>query len=159
MAKRKYLIILLLPCIVCANPYIPEKGKWKYSFEISNYKKPTNYNIDLHQFIEIERIDIHIAYSKSKQFCFSLAEDLGGTKTNPELDNKKRKLVWAGDTLMNFYITDYNDPNILYQTIQIPILELEGKNVTVDQLTTVPKEFSVYTRRLFKNYVLEYESN
>jgi hypothetical protein len=111
------------------------------------------------QFIEIERIDIHIAYSKSKQFCFSLAEDLGGTKTNPELDNKKRKLVWAGDTLMNFYITDYNDPNILYQTIQIPILELEGKNVTVDQLTTVPKEFSVYTRRLFKNYVLEYESN
>jgi hypothetical protein len=112
------------------------------------------------QFVDIERIDIHIAYSQSKQFCFSLAEDLGGTKINPNLDNsKKRKLVWAGDTMMNFYITDYNDPNILYQTIQIPILELEGKNVTVDQLTTVPKEFSVYTRRLFKNYVLEYESN
>jgi hypothetical protein len=139
-----------------------EESKVEISEEKSLFKiDDVLHRVSDNQFTDIERIDIHIAYNtESKQFNFSLAEDLGGTKINPLIDNnKKRKLVWAGDTAMHFYITDYNDPNILYQKIEISIAKLEGKTVTVDQLTTVPKEFSVYTRRLFKNYVLEYESN
>jgi len=139
-----------------------EESKVEISEEKSLFKiDDVLHRVSDNQFIDIERIDIHIAYNtKSKKFNFSLAEDLGGTKINSLIDsNKKRKLVWAGDTAMNFYITDYNDPNVLYQKIEISISKLEGKTVTVDQLTTVPKEFSVYTRRLFKNYVLEYESN
>jgi len=113
------------------------------------------------QFFDLDRIDISITFNQQlKEFTFSLAEDLGGILKNPKLsDDKKRKVMWGGDTLMNFYITDYNDPNVLYFRLEFTVADLEKKDLTLKSLTELPKEFSVYTRRLFKNYVLEYESN
>ena len=39
-------------------------------------------------------------------------------------------IVWDGDTQMNFFITDYNDPNVLYQIISVKIKDLIGKSKT-----------------------------
>jgi hypothetical protein len=55
---------------------------------------------------------------------------------------------------MNFLITDYNDPNVLYKPFTIKISDLVGKKFVLKNLE-LPTKFSVYTRRLFKNYVLE----
>jgi hypothetical protein len=109
------------------------------------------------KFFDLDRIDVKIKFNKkSQKFTFFLADDLGGTLKNPKKDkDKKRKVTWSGETLMNFYITDYNDPNILYSKLEFTISDLEKKNLTVKILTELPEEFSIYTRRLFKNYVVE----
>ena len=65
-----------------------------------------------------------------------------------------RKVVWSGDTQMNFLITEYNDPNILYKMISFTISELVN-NPKVFNDIDLPSKFSIYTRRIFKNYVLE----
>jgi hypothetical protein len=54
---------------------------------------------------------------------------------------------------MNFLITDYNDPNVLYEMISVKINELIGKSKTFENIDY--DKFSVYTRRLFKNCVIE----
>ena len=56
---------------------------------------------------------------------------------------------------MDFLITEYNDPNEIYQMFSIKINELIGKNKIIKNLNY--DTFSVYTRRLFKNYVIEYK--
>lgn len=61
---------------------------------------------------------------------------------------------WADDTLLNFYLTDYNDPNVIYKNIDVVIAELKVKPLVYRDIN-LPPRFSVYTKRLFKNYVLE----
>lgn len=71
---------------------------------------------------------------------------------------KNKKIRWDGSTEMLFLITDYNDPNGLYDTISVTIDHLfavRSAEYTVD----FPKEFSVYTKRIFKNYMLKYENS
>lgn len=71
---------------------------------------------------------------------------------------KSRKIYWDGSTEMLFLITDYNDPNSLHDTISITIDRLfEKKNLEFE--LNLPKDFSIYTRRIFKNYVMSYENN
>ena len=54
---------------------------------------------------------------------------------------------------MSFLITDYNDPNILYKMVSLTVSDLvEKKKIFKD--IELPDRFSVYTRRIFKNYVL-----
>ena len=55
---------------------------------------------------------------------------------------------------MTFYITKYNDPHWILHTIDVTIEELVGKSKTFKQMD-LPEKFSVFTRRLLKNYVLE----
>lgn len=96
-----------------------------------------------------ETVDIQLTVNKSQK------------KIKIELDEKfykSRKIFWDGSTEMLFLITDYNDPNGLYDTMSITIDKLfENKYLSFD--VEFPDEFSVYTRRLFKNYVLKYEDN
>lgn len=115
----------------------------------------------LHRIIEkkwstIDRPDVYVSYnSKKKNIKFELSEEFGGTKKLAKKFQpvKKRRINWNGETEMNFMITDYNDPNLLFDMISFKINDIVGKSIIVD--IEIPKKFSVYTRRIFKNYVFE----
>lgn len=53
---------------------------------------------------------------------------------------------------IQFAITDYNDPNILKQLINVQIKDLVNNTVTV--MLTEEKKFSVYTNRIFNRYTI-----
>jgi hypothetical protein len=61
---------------------------------------------------------------------------------------------WSADTPMAYYLTDYNDPNIVHKIINTTISDILSNSAVVEDID-LPKRFSVYTKRLFKNYVLE----
>lgn len=106
---------------------------------------------------EISNPDIYITYnSNSQTLQFEMSEELEGTwKLGKELKPVIRKILWDKETVMNFLITDYNDPNVLYKLISITILDLLSQPMIVE-VTGLPSKFSIYTRRIFKNYVVEY---
>ena len=99
--------------------------------------------------------DIHITYnSKNKYLKIQLSTEYGGTKKYKGNDGT-RKFIWDGSTDLDFLITDYNDPNLIFQMFSVKLNELIGHNVTIKNIDY--DKFSVYTRRLFKNYVIEYK--
>jgi hypothetical protein len=145
-------------CIVNVQENQVEISEVKSLFKIDDVL----HRITERRFYQEGNIDVLVSYSKENQsFKFSLAEDLGGTLVNQSTpDSKKnRKTIWSGETSMYFYVTDYNDPNILYQQIILTLEDLKSKDVIIQQTQEIPKFFSVYTRRLFKNYILDYEDN
>jgi len=111
------------------------------------------------EWTEIEKPDIYITFnSTANTLKFELTEEYSGTK---KLDDKfqpvtPRKILWDGDTVLNFLVTDYNDPNILYKMISLKISDLISKSKIIKNVD-VPSKFSVYTRRVFKNYVIEHK--
>lgn len=124
------------------------------------------YKIDdvLHRIIEkehadFEKPDVFLSYNrKKKQLTVELTEEFYGTKKlNKKFHPiKKKRVNWAGTTEMNFLITDYNDPNVLHRIFSLTVSDLvENKTVIAD--LDLPEKFSVYTRRLFKNYVMEHK--
>lgn len=121
------------------------------------------YKIDdvLHRIIEkkwsaITKPEIYISYDRIKKtLTVELTEEYFGTKKVPKKYHpiSKRKVIWSGETEMSFLITDYNDPNILYKMVSLTVSDLvEKKKIFKD--IELPDRFSVYTRRIFKNYVL-----
>ena len=50
--------------------------------------------------------------------------------------------------------SEYNDPNLTLETVSVKINELVGKSKIIENISY--ENFSVYTRRLFKNYVIAY---
>ena len=121
------------------------------------------YKIDdvLHRIIEkkwsaITKPEIYISYDRIKKtLTIELTEEYFGTKKVPKKYHpiSKRKVIWSGETEMSFLITDYNDPNILYKMVSLTVSDLvEKKKIFKD--IALPDRFSVYTRRIFKNYVL-----
>jgi hypothetical protein len=111
------------------------------------------------EWTEIEKPEIYITYDSLKNTLkFELTEEFSGTK---KLDKQfqsvtPRKVLWDGDTILNFLVTDYNDPNILYKMISLKISDLISKSKIVKDIQ-VPEKFSIYTRRVFKNYVIEHK--
>ena len=105
---------------------------------------------------EVEKPEVYLSYDSSKSLLtIKLTEELGGTY---KLDAKfhpitKRKIFWDGETVMQFLVTDYNDPHIIHQTVELKISELTEKTKAFN--IECPSKFSIYTRRLFKNYVIE----
>ena len=83
-----------------------------------------------------------------------MSSEFGGTR-KARAGIKKRNIVWDGDTEMQFFITEYNDPNLLFETVSVTINDLTGNHKLITGFN-YPK-FSVYTRRLFKNYMIEYK--
>jgi hypothetical protein len=90
---------------------------------------------------DIKKPDVSITYMKEeKLLVFNI---------NPLL----KTFEWHGEQDMIFLVTEYNDPNILLKTISFNVNEL----VRYPQRFSIelPEKFSVYTRRLFKNYTIE----
>jgi hypothetical protein len=97
--------------------------------------------------------EIYLTYhKKNNSLKIQMTSIYSGTKKVSL--NLKRKILWSGDTIMDFYITDYNDPHTLYIVLSFTINDLIGKTKEFKNLD-LPKKFSVYTRRIFKGYVLE----
>ena len=119
------------------------------------------YKIDdiLHRIIsskysDIEKPDIYLTHSKKNNTLkIELGKEFGGTKS-PKIPYRQRNIIWDGDTVMDFYITEYNDPNLTLETVSVKINELVGKSKIIENISY--ENFSVYTRRLFKNYVIAY---
>ncbi len=101
----------------------------------------------LHRIIDkkwsnIEDPDITVQYDTSNSMLtFSM---------NQKYSNN---IIWDGDTVMIFLITEYNDPNALIEMINIRAGDITEniKSFNVE----LPKKFSIYTRRIFDKYVFE----
>jgi len=145
-------------CIVNMQEQQVEVSQIKNLFKIDDVL----HRITERKFCQNNNIDLLVVHSKKSQtFKFSLSTDFGGTLVNLcSKDSKKnKKTIWGGETTMQFYVTDYNDPNILYQQIEIKLVDLKSKDIIIEQTQEIPAYFSVYTRRLFKNYILDYEND
>jgi len=138
-------------CIVDINSNTLEVAEIKNTYKIDDV---------LHRIIskkdsEIKNPDIYIKYdSKLHTFKIEMSSEFGGTR-KARAGIKKRNIVWDGDTKMHFFITEYNDPNLLFESVSVTINDLTGNHKLITGFK-YPK-FSVYTRRLFKNYVIEYK--
>jgi hypothetical protein len=110
------------------------------------------------EYADFDKPDLFITYySKKKSLKIELSEELGGTKKLPKQFQpvSPKKIIWDGQTEMDFLITDYNDPNVIYDMISVKINSLVGKSIIVKNVDY--DNFSVYTRRLFKNCIIEYK--
>ena len=107
------------------------------------------------KYLEESKSDIHLTYSsKSKYLKIQLSTEYGGIKKHKG-STGTRQFIWDGSTDMDFLITDYNDPNLIFQMFSVKINDLVGHSITIKNIDY--DKFSVYTRRLFKNYVIEYK--
>ena len=111
------------------------------------------HRVPLYDFVEDKSVDLFVTYiKKTQQIKFQLSNELGGTK---KTGSEKKKIIhWSGDTVMNFYITKYNDPHWIFHEFDVKINELRRKTKKF-KLESVPDKFSVFTRRILKNYTLE----
>lgn len=101
----------------------------------------------------IDEYDLYIeCYPTEKKLNVALTEKFYGTR--PADCDFKTRLVERNIFEIQLLITDYNDPNILYQTIKVKIEDLIGKEKTFTNVE-FPEKFSIYTKRFFTNYVFE----
>lgn len=127
-------------------------------FEIAELKVLNKIDDLLHRIVEkkwssIDKEDVYIKYlSTSGSLRFELTDRLGGTRKSGS--QSKRKLHWDGSTTMTFLVTEYNDPNVVLEVIKFKIDDLVGKSKTY-KMSDIPNKFSVYTKRIFPNYVIE----
>lgn len=132
------------------------------TFQIAEVKTAVKIDDVLHRIIEKqyaddEKIDLYIEYDvEKKSLSIELSEEYSGTYTQHEKFQpvKKKNITWDGDTEMRFLITDYNDPNIVYDKLSLKISDLIEKSKKFTNLSLPPK-FSIYTRRFFKNYLID----
>lgn len=133
------------------------------SLEIAEIKNVFKIDDVLHRIIDkkwstVAKSEVYLTVnSKTKNLKIELSEELGGTKKLPKQFQpvSSKKIIWDGDTEMSFLITDYNDPNLIYQMFSVKISELLSKSKIVQNVDY--DNFSIYTRRLFKNYIIEYK--
>jgi len=127
-------------------------------FEVAELKVLNKIDDLLHRIVEkewslMDKEDVYVKYlSTSGSLRFELTDRLGGTRKSGS--QSKRKLHWDGSTTMTFLLTEYNDPNIVYDIIRFKIDDMVGKTKTY-KLKNVPERFSLYTKRIFPNYVIE----
>lgn len=95
--------------------------------------------------------DIVITINK-KNLIVELAKKYGGTKITKE--KHATSLKWSPMSQLIFLITDYNDPNVCYDNITITIGELLNNKFVYDLKDLAQSDFSVYTRKIFPNYVI-----
>jgi hypothetical protein len=96
------------------------------------------------KFSNISKPDIIVTYNQSMQnITFAMSKTL-----------RSRKIKWPAGTVMQFLVTSYNDPHIVFQTLTINLEELHQQDQIISY-TGTDNRFSVYTRRLFKNYIFE----
>jgi hypothetical protein len=137
-------------CVIDINSNKLEIAEIRSVFKLDNVL----HRIISMEYTDQENSDVYLTYnSKNKSLKIELSTEFGGTKV-PVVPVKERRIVWDGDTEMNFFITDYNDPNVLFEIVSVRIKDLVGKSKIFKNIEY--KKFSVYTRRLFKNYVIVY---
>lgn len=98
------------------------------------------------QWSNIKDIDllINVTYNK---IVFSLSDKI----------KSKKRIRYNNDTVLDFYFTSYNDPHELYSIVSFQIQDLIDNDKVID--LHLSNKFSVYTKRIFKNYVISNENN
>ena len=116
--------------------------------------------IEIVEIKSLVKIDDVLHRIVEKNFSEVVDPDISIVKSNGSLIvsiNEKykngKKTKWDGETVMDFFITDYNDPHIIYEIVSVKVSELDGQSFAVN--IDCPEKFSIYTKRLFKNYVIE----
>jgi hypothetical protein len=112
----------------------------------------------LHRVIEkkyskTDNFDVHITYDRDNaKLIFELSIRVGGTYVDNTESNKK-KVSWDKNTVIDFLLTTYNDPNVLIEVMSFNISDMIGHSKVFDNII-LPKRFSIfYTNRILKNYV------
>lgn len=130
------------------------------NFEIAEIKVLNKIDDVLHRIIDKkwslseDNEDLYVTYdSKKSTIKFELSSKYNGTRKSKT--STKRKIHWDGSTTITFLITEYNDPNELLDVVKFTINDLIKKSKSVKIKTKLPKKFSVYTKRIFPNYVFE----
>ena len=114
------------------------------------------HRVPLTNWSDITNPDIYIVLNyNQKKITIDMNVKWNGTFNSTNQTNiKTRKLVWSGDTMLEFLITDYNDPNIIYDSFSFYVQDLI--NTQLEFKINVPhKKISVYTKRIFKNYIMD----
>jgi hypothetical protein len=113
----------------------------------------------LHRVIEkknskSKEIDIHISYKRKDSIIFfDLSTRHGGKYIEEDLKKINKRKLWDLTTVVDFLITDYNDPNILHTVLSFKISEMTEDSKIFNNIV-LPEKFSIfYTNRIFKNYV------
>lgn len=105
------------------------------------------------------KMDVYLVCNTAKgTLKIEMSEELSGTKKVPAKykTNNKRRILPDTATVLDFLITDYNDPNIIHKKLSVTIAELCGKSKTFKNID-FPESFSIYTKRIFKNFMIEYK--
>ena len=125
-------------CVVDVNSNTLEVAEIKSVYKIDDVL----HRIISKKYADIKKPDIYIKHdSKLAVLKIEMSTEFGGT-FKAMTGIKKRKIVWD------------NDPNLLFEVVTVKINDLIGKYVSIEGIN-YPK-FSVYTRRLFKNYMIDY---
>ncbi len=121
------------------------------TLEIVEIKSLIKIDDVLHRIIDSEWSDTResdlTVKMKNDELIFSLSEKV----------KSKKRIHYSGDTVMDFYITAYNDPNILFEKFSIQLDQLVEGEKSFN--TSLPQKFSVYTRRIFKKYIFINEND
>jgi hypothetical protein len=96
------------------------------------------------EFATFDEADLCITFnSELNTITLSLIEKL-----------KRKKIRWDSYAVLKFLITEYNDPHKVNQVITATLDDLYNNDQTY-QYTGTDKNFSVFTSRMFKNYIFE----
>ena len=94
------------------------------------------------EFATFEEADLYVTFDKElAEITLSLVEKI-----------KRKKIRWDSRAALRFLITEYNDPHKVIQVITITLDDLYDNDQTY-QYTGTDKKFSVFTSRVFKNYI------
>jgi len=135
----------MISCIVNLASFELETILDKKSTSINNilYKIPVKDKVDA------SKIDLHcLYYQKSKTLKVILSKDY----QKPNLIKKYQLL--DGNAKLQLIISDYCDPNNVYQIVTIPFKQLIDGNKVVKNLN-FSKNMSMYTKKIFMNYAVE----
>jgi len=116
------------------------------------------HRIPFKKWCEYKDADVFASYnSKAGTVVIQLGRQWGGNFV--DLDStgtpKPRKIHWSGDTEMDFIVTEYNDPNVIYDKFSFNITDLANGDLEF-QINSPHNNISLYTRRLFKKYVMDF---
>ena len=114
------------------------------------------HRISLVEWSDVENPDVVVEFDRiNSTLRIQLNEKWGGKYpyNNKNEFFKPRNMVWSGDTMLEFLITKPNDPNVIYEYFTCYLENI--KNNFEFKLTNSEKEFSIYTKRILENYVME----
>jgi len=103
-----------------------------------------------------KNFEVYITYNRQESLAvIELSSNLGGTKQD---QTERRMLDIHPELTMRLYFTDYNDPNILHDKIEIRVQDLL-KDCVSKKIELLPERFGVFTKRLFDRYGFEINEN